>query len=457
MSRLAQCWILLFAIALVVRVAAVAALYDAEHAPFAYEHGEIAKNLLAGRGFSVRFLGADGPTSQQAPLYPVLVAASYWLFGGESSLSLLSIQLLQCLAGAATAVLLAQLILALLPGRTTLAACAGGIAALHPAQIYAVTHIQVAVWATLLLVAALRIAASHRSAGQRALGAGAATGALLLIEPIYVIALPIVGWLAVSPNVYTPPDNDSWRPTLRWALCFGATTLIVIAPWLWRNYHEHGELVFVKSTFGYAFWQGNNPRSWGTDKLPKQGIEAIRRSHEGTLKSLNQSLWNARHETIYIDDALLTQADYQTLAALSEPERSRRLAARAWSTLSPSRYAALCWRRARYFLLFDETNPKAANLIYRGVTMGWLAQSIVGWICLGSDRKQLRPLMCVFVAVFIFHSLTITAPRFRLPAEMLTYAYAAAPLAVVFAHWRRHIGADGRPRTRPMRAPRRAA
>ncbi len=35
-----------------------------------YEHGEIAANLLAGRGFSVRYLGADGPTSQQAPAYP---------------------------------------------------------------------------------------------------------------------------------------------------------------------------------------------------------------------------------------------------------------------------------------------------------------------------------------------------------------------------------------------------
>ena len=47
--------------------------------------------------------------------------------------------------------------------------------------------------------------------------------------------------------------------------------LLVIAPWTVRNWLVHGEPVFIKSTFGYAFWQGNSPGSWGTDKVPKAG------------------------------------------------------------------------------------------------------------------------------------------------------------------------------------------
>ena len=49
-----------------------------------YEHGEIAANLLAGRGFTTHFLGADGPTSQQAPIYPALVCLAYAIGGVET-------------------------------------------------------------------------------------------------------------------------------------------------------------------------------------------------------------------------------------------------------------------------------------------------------------------------------------------------------------------------------------
>ena len=45
------------------------------------------------------------------------------------------------------------------------------------------------------------------------------------------------------------------------------TGLAGISPWLVRNYRVHGEFVAIKSTFGYAFWQGNCALSEGTDKV----------------------------------------------------------------------------------------------------------------------------------------------------------------------------------------------
>ena len=54
-------------LAIAMRVAAVLVLQSHQVPRSSYEHGEIGANLLAGRGFSMHFLGADGPTSQQAP------------------------------------------------------------------------------------------------------------------------------------------------------------------------------------------------------------------------------------------------------------------------------------------------------------------------------------------------------------------------------------------------------
>src|SRR5713226_3836576 len=91
-------WALII-LAVAVRAAAVVVLQSHTVPNSTYEHGTIAANLLAGRGFSTRFLGADGPTSQQAPVYPVLVAAAYALGGTGTPRSLLILELGQAILG----------------------------------------------------------------------------------------------------------------------------------------------------------------------------------------------------------------------------------------------------------------------------------------------------------------------------------------------------------------------
>src|SRR5262245_53341506 len=89
----------LIGLAILARAAVVLALQSHTVPRSTYEHGEIAANLLAGRGFSVKFLGAEGPTSQQAPLYPLLVAGSYALGGVETPRALLILELGQAVVG----------------------------------------------------------------------------------------------------------------------------------------------------------------------------------------------------------------------------------------------------------------------------------------------------------------------------------------------------------------------
>lgn len=420
---------LLATAALGLRLAVVASMAQSSRGDFAYEHGEIAENLAAGRGFAVKFLGVDGPTSQQAPLYPALLAGCYRAFGPGSPRAVLAMQVLQCFAGAGLALAVAWLGWSLLPERPMTGWVAGWGAAVYPTHVYMVTHIQVALWAALCLASLLALAASPQwtNPWRKAALAGVLAGALLLIEPILALALPFAAWMLCDKKVSgTFSIKRFLTPFL-----MAAVAAAVIAPWLWRNYQVHGEPVFVKSTFGYAFWQGNNPASWGTDKIPKRSAEPLRHRHDGSLAGMHRALWEARHETLYIDDVLLAPGGYREFAGLSEPERSRLLFDRACDFIrhEPGRYLRLCARRLRYFLLFDETNPKTAHRVYRIATVVWLTLAGIGSLALRSNWRRLWPTWAIFGVVAAFHSLTIVSARFRIPVEPISFVWAAGAVA----------------------------
>jgi hypothetical protein len=263
-------------------------------------------------------------------------------------------------------------------------------------------------------------------------------GLLLLVEPILALALPICAaafWLGERARRW----SDRFRPApLGRVALMAAIATAIIGPWTVRNWLVHGELVFIKSTFGYALWQGNNPVSWGTDKVPKRSAERLRLEHDGTLAAMDRALWEARHETVYIDDVLLKPTGYREFAGLSEPERSRLLGRRAAEFIraEPGRYAQLCLRRLRYFLLFDETNPKAANRVYRAATVTWLLLALIGLLVSRDRWRRLWPTYAIFGVVTLFHALVIVSARFRIPLEPFSFVWAAwavEPLVVRLA------------------------
>src|SRR6185437_2174271 len=134
----------LIVLAVAVRVAAVLALQSHKVPRSTYEHGDIAANLLAGRGFTTRFLGADGPTSQQAPVYPVIVAGAYALGGVGTPRALLILELGQAALGGLLVAGVLALAREVAPDRPRMGALAGLVVALHPTLVYAATHVQVA-------------------------------------------------------------------------------------------------------------------------------------------------------------------------------------------------------------------------------------------------------------------------------------------------------------------------
>ncbi len=425
-------------LALAPRLVLVGLLAHAGHVPYAYEHGVIAENLATGRGFVIEFLGSEGPTSQQGPLYPAALAIFYRLFGVGSNAALVTMQLVQCLAASVTAVCVALLGWSWFPRYPIAGWLAGLVAALHPTHIYAVTHIQVVVWVTMLLAVMLVLvsapAARHRIV--YGIGAGLAAGALVLCEPILALAVPPAVLLYGLRHGNGDHVIQSLLRVVFRAALVGGVCAAVLAPWIGRNWHVHRELVFVKSTFGYAFWQGNNPLSQGTDKIPTREALADRRAHDGTVAQRLAALQESRLAAHYIDDVALTSADYTQLSVLGEPARSRELGRRArqFITDNPSAYVRLCLQRLRYFLLFDQTNPKAADPIYKAMTVSWLIVASVGLLASLRHWRVLWPAFVIFAAVTLFHTLTITSVRFRLPIEPLSFVWTAAAFAPALQH-----------------------
>ncbi len=452
-TRTAKGLILLATLALGLRLGAVHLLWFDPARPIAFEHGRIAENLLAGKGFSIRFLGKEGPTSQQAPFYPFLLAAFYWFFGPGTSQALLAVQILQCFVGTTIVLLVVRLAWQLIPDRPEIGWLAGLGAAVYPPHVYMVTHLQVASWAAMLVVATLVVVTSHWAYQSRfgPVAAGLLGGWMLLVDPILALPLGVCAaamlgrWgrpgrgaeqLAEAAGRedsgnHLPGNSQRRRQPIVRAATMLAVALAVTIPWTVRNWVVHRELVFIKSTFWYAFWQGNNRASWGTDKIPKPTAEILRHEYDGTFAGLNRALWEARHETVYIDDLLLKPGGYAEFAGLSEPERCRLLGRRALRFVKehPDRYLMLCLRRLQYWLLFDQTNPKAAHWLYRLSTLLWLALGTVGLVLSRRYWRTLWPTYAIFVLLTVFHSLVIVSARFRIPVEPITFLWGAFPVA----------------------------
>ena len=260
--------------------------------------------------------------------------------------------------------------------------------------------------------------------------AGGWLALLALTDPILSLAMiGIAGaiWLGRA------GEPGRLRQSFRLILVTVLTGLAGISPWLVRNARVHGEFVAIKSTFGYAFWQGNCALSEGTDKVRRPSVERILEQGRGStsLSGLNRSLWDARHEAGYLDDIALTKADYQRLGSVSEPERSRILFRRAMADLraDPWRYGRLCLRRLGYFIFFDETNPKSRVRAYRLAHFGLTAFALAGlWLTTPSTRRRLLPTIATAAAITLFHAMTIVSARFHIPLEPLMALWGAAGL-----------------------------
>jgi Dolichyl-phosphate-mannose-protein mannosyltransferase len=225
---------------------------------FGFETGRIASSIASGQGFSSPLQGPSGPTAWLPPVYPYLLAGIFSVFGIYSSTSALVALTLSSLFSALTCVTIFYI------GNKTfgpkVAAWAAWSWAFFPYAVFWSTNW---VWATslsALLFSLICLSALHLeryNSGRAWFGFGVLWAVIGLTDTALLSILPFfVGWL-----YYRLSRQGVALPRAISACAVGF--LLILTPWLIRNYLIFGEFVFIKSNFGLELHLGNYEGSTG--------------------------------------------------------------------------------------------------------------------------------------------------------------------------------------------------
>jgi 4-amino-4-deoxy-L-arabinose transferase-like glycosyltransferase len=216
-----------------------------------FSYDSLASRLATGQGF---VLAGGNPTLLRAPLYPMLLAGAYVLFGHNYMV----VVLLQAVIGGLTAPLLVILGRQLVKSEG-MAIVAGFMFACHPLLIFAAGLLySETVYLFILMIFTLMCLRMVRGGGHMgwALSCGVILGLSVLMKPnMLLFPLALFTWLW-----YSLKRLD--RACLLSAGVVLAMT-VVILPWTWRNYTVSGAIVLVSANGGLNLWQGNHPEATG--------------------------------------------------------------------------------------------------------------------------------------------------------------------------------------------------
>src|SRR5262249_1733928 len=246
-------------------------------APFEQETGSIAHSLVAGKGVSNPFLKDTWPTAWLTPVYPLLVAATFQVFGVFTLPSFFFLVLVNSLFSASVCVPVYY------AGQRIAGQGAGSTAAwlwaLFPSAVMMPFEW---IWDTSMaafLVAALLWATLELPDLEPQLTVdwllyGGLWGFALMVNPSMGALLPFfLGWAAYRAKRWelgtskpTPVPGAHPRTLRRAALALGVTIVCCI-PWTIRNYAVFHRFVPLRSNFPLELYIGNNENY--DDKRPR--------------------------------------------------------------------------------------------------------------------------------------------------------------------------------------------
>lgn len=258
---------LIVLIALVLRLAATLApsfedLMDADHI-HAWEPGNMATNLLQGHGFGST-LDSSQPSVMMTPIYPLIVAGFFRVFGIHTAQSIFAIHAFDCLTNALACIPI------FLMARRSFGERAGWWAAWAWAVFpYGIYFSAAWAWSTHLLLLCLcwlLVLAQHMEQSSR-LGLWAGFGLLAgfagLTEPSALIVIPFLIALACW---------RLFRDGKRWFLPASVACVVMaaaISPWMIRNALVFHRFIPMRDNMGLELWMGNNGYElrWTSDDI----------------------------------------------------------------------------------------------------------------------------------------------------------------------------------------------
>ena len=242
-----------------------------DHFQFAWEAGRVARSLVEGHGFSDPFIRGTGPTAWFVPIYPLLIASSFKLFGVYSPLAAWFLLFLNSLFSALVAPAVYEIAIYCY-GKSTrgqsIAHWSGWLWALYPAAMqYAVRWIWemslTVMLFTWVLVIVLRI--QHQGSIDEPKPNrltlywtlyGIFWGLLALNNPAVMLFLPVTGlWLIWK--------AQSRTRAIAHAVLAGVISTAMLAPWVYRNWVVFHHLIPTRGNLGAELYAGNGPGSIG--------------------------------------------------------------------------------------------------------------------------------------------------------------------------------------------------
>jgi hypothetical protein len=379
-----------------------------DHFQFGWEAGRIARALVTGYGyadpFANAFLAHTGPTAWLPPLYPLLMAAIFRVFGVYTHASAWVLLAIQSAFSAATALATWEIAARCFSRRVAL--WSAWIWALYPAAMqYAVRWPWEMTITTALfsftLVLALRMRDVDRSTfyvdrSQRTTDNEQPTTSWLLFGLLWalialsnstlLIFLPICALWILLPNINNP---RAYLGPLLAALLF----LACIAPWTLRNWQAFHAFIPLRGNLGAELYMGNGPGSNGLLMEyyhPFQAPEQLR---------LYASLGEVRYVAM------------------------RGAAAKAFIAAHPAHFCADVARRIYFFWAGVPHPADEAWYNEAGRTLNFAFLSVAGLFGLGLALARRIPAAGLFAWAFLllpipYYLITVHA-RFRHPLEPL--------------------------------------
>jgi 4-amino-4-deoxy-L-arabinose transferase-like glycosyltransferase len=362
----------------------------ADNWKFGFETGRIAASVASGHGFSSPLQGPSGTTAWLPPIYPYMLAGIFKLFGVYSVDSALVALTLNSLFSALTCVTIFYI------GSKTfgpkVAIWAAWSWALFPYAVFWSTNW---VWATslsaflfsLVCLAALYLEHCYRATAW--LGFGVLWGLIGLTDTALLSTLPfLAGWLW-----YRLSQQGMALSRAISACILGF--ILILTPWLLRNYLIFGEFVFIKSNFGMELHLGN---------------------YEGaTGLSAGRLLHPAGNEREF--------EKFRRMGELSYIQESKRQAL-GFIAAQPGTFFALTLKRVLYFWTGNPQLLQIFPLSGRFVTARYVLFTLVsvlaflGLMLAFRSHNPAVPLFAITLLVFpIVYYITHPTPRYRHPIE----------------------------------------
>jgi len=355
----------------------------------ASQYDSIARSLERGGDFTV---GEEGFRAHRAPVYPILLACIYRLFGASWTVG----KVAQALIGATTSWLTYH-VGCEIAGRP-LGILAGVISALDPYCVlwagYLLSEPLCALFTTASTWALLRVRDNGRWTWAWAVLCGLAT----LTRPNMATLLPlglVCLWIWL-------PGSRMRRVTQ--CLLVSALFLLTLAPWTIRNYLVLHRWVPVTTVGGTVLWEANNPYVMADPAAQGHGLHAADLPEAQGSRGLSEVDLDA-----YNLNLALT---YLRTHPWSIPGHLGVKLIRLWNLFPRVEPAALRWSCTGVMALL-------VALLVAGMIMGWRRRD-----------KALLPLLIPIVAVTMTALVYFGDARIRAPAQpvvLLVAIYALVP------------------------------